>query len=89
MTQELVIEIASRTLFFTMIIAAPILVTGLVVGLLVSIFQTVTQIREMTLTFIPKIAAVLLVMLFTIPWMLNRFMEYMNYIINILQTMNR
>ncbi len=89
MTQELVIEIASRTLYFTMIIAAPVLVTGLVVGLLVSIFQTVTQIREMTLTFIPKIAAVLLVMLFTIPWMLNRFMEYMNYIINILQTMNR
>ncbi len=89
MTQELVIEIASRTLYFTLIISAPILITGLVVGLLVSIFQTVTQIREMTLTFIPKIAAVLLVMLFTIPWMLNRFMEYMNYIINILQTMNR
>ncbi len=89
MTQELVIEIASRTLYFTLIIAAPILITGLVVGLLVSIFQTVTQIREMTLTFIPKIVAVLLVMLFTIPWMLNRFMEYMNYIVNILQTMNR
>ena len=88
MTQELVIELASRTLYYTMIIAAPVLITGLVVGLLVSIFQTVTQIREMTLTFIPKIAAVMLVMLFSIPWMINRFMEYMNYLINIIQTMN-
>jgi flagellar biosynthetic protein FliQ len=60
---------------------------GLVVGLLISIFQTVTQIREMTLTFIPKIAAVMLVLLFTIPWMLNLFNEYVAYLMNIMRTL--
>lgn len=89
MSQEFIIEIASRTLYYTMIISAPILITGLVVGILVSIFQAVTQIREMTLTFIPKITAVMLVLLFSIPWLLNRFMEYVHYIMNIIQTLNK
>ena len=88
MTQELVIEVAARTLYYTGIIAAPILITGLVVGLLVSIFQTVTQIREMTLTFIPKITAVMLIVLLTIPWMVNKFIEYVNYIRSILQSLS-
>ncbi len=88
MTQELVIEIAGRTLYYTAIIAAPILITGLVIGLLVSIFQTVTQIREMTLTFIPKITAVMLIVMLTIPWMINKFIEYVNYIKNILESLN-
>ena len=87
MTQELVIEIAMRTLYYTAIIATPVLVTGLIVGLLVSIFQTVTQIREMTLTFIPKIAAVMLVLLFAIPWMLNKFNEYIVYLMDILRNL--
>jgi len=84
MTQELVIEIAMRTLYYTALIAAPVLVTGLVVGLLVSVFQSVTQIREMTLTFIPKIAAVMLVLLFSIPWMINKFNEYIAYLMDIM-----
>ncbi len=87
MDQQLVIEIAMRTLYYTALISAPILLTGLVVGLLISIFQTVTQIREMTLTFIPKIAAVMLVLLFTIPWMLNLFNEYVAYLMNIMRTL--
>ncbi len=89
MSQEFVIEIASQTLYFTMIIAAPILLTGLVVGLLVSMFQSVTQIKEMTLTFIPKITSVMLVLLISIPWMINKFTEYINYIMNIIQTLNK
>ncbi len=88
MSQEFIIEIASRTLYYTMLIAAPILITGLVVGLFVSLFQSVTQIREMTLTFIPKITAVMLVLLFTIPWMINKFTEYFGYIMNIIKTLN-
>ncbi len=87
MTQQLVIEIASRTLYYTMMISAPILLTGLIVGLIVSIFQSVTQIKEMTFTFIPKIVSVMLVMLFTIPWMINKFTDFFNYILHIMMTL--
>jgi flagellar biosynthetic protein FliQ len=88
MTQQLVIEIASRTLYYTMIISAPILLTGLIVGLVVSIFQSVTQIKEMTFTFIPKIVSVMLIMLFTIPWMINKFTDFFNYILNIMMKLH-
>lgn len=84
MTQELVIEIATKTLYYTLLLSAPILLVGLLVGVLVSIFQAVTQIREMTLTFIPKIAAVMLVLILVLPWMLNHFNEFVNYIHNLL-----
>ena len=87
MTQQLVIEIASRTLYYTMIISAPILLTGLIVGLFVSIFQSVTQIKEMTFTFIPKIVSVMLIILFTIPWMINKFTDFFNYILHIMMTL--
>jgi len=89
MSQEFVIEIASRTLYYTFLISAPILLAGLVVGLLVSIFQSATQIREMTLTFIPKFAAIMLVLLFTLPWMMNKFIEYVNYIMSIIANLNK
>ncbi len=84
MSQELVIEIATQTIYFTMVIAAPILLTGLVIGVLLSIMQSVIQIKEMTLTFIPKILAVMLILLLTIPWMINKFLEFFNYIMNIM-----
>ncbi len=57
-------------------VAAPILLAGLVVGLLVSLFQAVTQVHEMTLTFIPKILAVVVIMLFTLPWMVNVIVSF-------------
>jgi flagellar biosynthesis protein FliQ len=88
MSQEFVVELARTTLYYTAIISAPILVVGLVIGLAVSVFQTVTQIREMTLTFIPKIVAVMLVMIFTIPWMINKFVEYVHYVMNIISTLH-
>jgi flagellar biosynthetic protein FliQ len=87
MSQEFVIELARTTLYYTAIISAPILVVGLIIGLVVSVFQTVTQIREMTLTFIPKIVAVMLMLIFSIPWMINKFVEYMHYIMNIISTL--
>ena len=89
MTQQFVIEIASKTLYYTMLIAGPILVTGLVVGLLVSIFQSATQIRELTLTFIPKITSVMVILLIALPWMMNKMTEYFNYLINVIQTLNK
>jgi flagellar biosynthetic protein FliQ len=84
MSQELVVEIAFQTLKYTMFISAPILLSGLIIGVLLSIVQSVTQIREMTLTFIPKILVTMLVLLLAIPWMINMFLEYFNYIMQIM-----
>ena len=55
---------------------SPILLAGMVVGLVVGIFQSVTQIQEMTLTFIPKMAAIILVILFLMPWMLTTLTDF-------------
>ncbi len=89
MSQELVIEIATKTLYYTMIISAPVLLTGLVIGIILSIMQSVIQIREMTLTFIPKILAIMIVLLLTIPWMINKFIEYFNYIMSLMITLSK
>lgn len=84
MSQELIVEIAKQTLYYTMIIAAPTLLTGLIIGVLLSLAQSIIQLRETTLTFIPKILATMLMLLFTIPWMITKFMEYFDYLMNIM-----
>ena len=71
MTAEMVIGLAKNAMETTLLISAPLLLSGLVIGLMVSIFQAVTQIQEMTLTFIPKIVAVFLALLIFFPWMLE------------------
>ena len=60
----------------TLLISLPILATGLVIGVLISIFQATTQINEMTLSFVPKILGVIAVVIFTMPWMLNMLIDY-------------
>ncbi len=76
MTSDFVIGIAIETIKVTLLISAPMLLIGLVVGLAISIFQAVTQIQEMTLVFVPKIVAVLLALIVALPWMLNIMIEY-------------
>ena len=76
MTPELVINIVQNALFMLIVISAPILGISLVVGLLVSILQAATQINEMTLTFIPKLLPMFVVLLVAGPWMLNTLMDY-------------
>ena len=76
MTPGLVINIVQNALFMLIVISAPILGISLVVGLLVSILQAATQINEMTLTFIPKLLAMFVVLLVAGPWMLNTLMDY-------------
>lgn len=76
MTPEFVISLAKEGIILTLILSAPMLVLGLIVGLLVSIFQAVTSISEMTLTFIPKIVAVFAGLLFFAPWMLERMTSF-------------
>ena len=76
MTPEFVIGFARQALETTLILAMPMLGLGMAVGLLVSIFQSVTQIQEMTLTFVPKILAVMLGMIVFGPWMLNKLIFF-------------
>ncbi len=84
MTPESVISFAKEGIVMTLVLSSPMLMLGLVVGLLVSIFQAVTSISEMTLTFIPKIVAVFMGMLFFAPWMLEKITTYtINIITNI------
>ena len=70
------VDVARLALMQALIIALPILGSGLVVGLFISLFQAVTQIQEMTLTFIPKILMVALVLLLLSPWMLQMLTDF-------------
>ncbi|MCP9758520.1 flagellar biosynthetic protein FliQ [Aquitalea sp. S1-19] len=76
MSPELVINLVQQALFTLIIVSAPVLGVSLLVGLLVSILQAATQINEMTLTFIPKLMALFLVLLLAGPWMLNTMMDF-------------
>ncbi len=69
MTDAGVLELGQRAIALTLMICAPTLGVGLIVGLMVSIFQAATQIQEMTLTFVPKIAAVTMALIICGPWM--------------------
>lgn len=77
MTAETVMDITGETLWLIITLAAPILLVTLVVGLIISIFQTVTSIQEQTLTFVPKILAVFLMLILIGGWMLNRITSFM------------
>lgn len=76
MTSDLVINIAQEALKVTLLLSAPLLVSSLIVGVAIAIFQAVTQINEVTLTFIPKIIIVVVSILITAPWMLQLISEY-------------
>ncbi len=78
MPVETVIQMVVDALRIAMMISAPMLLTALVVGIIISLFQSVTQIQEMTLTFIPKILATFLALMISLPWMLQTLMDYFN-----------
>ena len=69
MTPEMTVTLMKQTLYTTLWVAGPLLAAGLIIGVVVSIFQTVTQIREMSLTFVPKIIGVMVVLAVFAPWM--------------------
>lgn len=75
-TQDAVLDIAREAIYSIVILSAPLLIVSLVVGLIISIFQTVTSIQEQTLTFVPKILAVFLAMLLVGSWMMNTMIEF-------------
>ena len=89
MSQEMVLQIINKAIITTLMVSAPLLVAGLVVGLIISIFQAVTQIQEMTLTFIPKILAIFTTLIILLPWMLGKFISFTTQIFNSIPTFSR
>ncbi|MCU1495399.1 MAG: fliQ [Acidimicrobiaceae bacterium] len=78
MTEQQVLQIASQAMLTGAKIAAPIMIAAMAVGLVVSLFQSVTQIQEMTLTFVPKLVAVGAVVMLAGHWMLGVFVGYVH-----------
>lgn len=76
MSPDFVLDIGKQALIMVLLLASPMLLLGLAVGVLISILQSVTQIQEMTLTFVPKIVATVLALIFFGPWMLRLLMSF-------------
>ena len=76
MNIEQAIEILRALVSASLLVIAPILITAVVIGVMVSLFQSVTSIQEQTLTFVPKIIGIGLVIVFTAPWMLRQMMQF-------------
>ena len=78
------IGLGVETFKLALFMALPMLLAGLAAGLLISIFQATTQINEMTLSFVPKIILVIIVAIFTMPWMMNMMIEFTSRVITMI-----
>jgi flagellar biosynthetic protein FliQ len=76
MTADLVVGVMAEAIKVTLLVSAPVLLVGLAVGVVISLFQAVTQVQEMTLVFVPKIVAVLVALVAALPWMLNLLVSF-------------
>lgn len=81
MTPESVMTLGRQAMEVTLMVAAPMLLVALGIGLLVSIFQAATQINEMTLSFIPKLVGIFLALIVAGPWMLSVMLDYMRQVL--------
>lgn len=86
MTEGQVLDLATQTIWLIIKCSAPILIVSLIVGLIISIFQTVTSIQEQTLTFVPKLLAILLMVVLTGNWLMK---EIANFMILLVQKIGR
>lgn len=86
MTDEFVVDICRRAVQTTLMMAGPMLLAGMIIGLIVSIFQATTQINEQTLTFIPKIVAVFVTLLIMTPWMIHNMTTFAHAIFSSIAT---
>ena len=76
MSPETAVDLGRDALLITSVIASPILISGVVVGLGIGLLQALTQIQEQTVAFVPKLMAMALALAFTLPWILQRLVEY-------------
>ncbi len=87
MTTEFVLALGREAITLTLMVSAPMLAAGLIVGLSISLLQAVTQIHEMTLTFIPKIIAVAGALMIFLPWMINLLVDFTSRLILMIPTL--
>ena len=87
MEDAVFLTLTQNVLILILILSTPVLVISMVVGLIISIFQAVTQIQESTLTFVPKIIAGILTLIILMPWMLNMFVARTTEMFEYIQTM--
>ncbi|MDD5935728.1 MAG: flagellar biosynthesis protein FliQ [Clostridiales bacterium] len=80
MSENLLVELLKQTLYLIIKVSAPMLITSLVIGLVVSILQTITSIQEQTLTFVPKLVGVFLVIMLFGNWIMKNIVEYFQYL---------
>ena len=76
MNADTILELGRNALLITLLLSAPMLISGMLIGLIISIFQSVTQIQEITLTFVPKIVVVMAAFLLFLPWMVSLMLTY-------------
>ncbi len=84
MQQEIIITLIQKMFVLTLQISVPVLLSGVIIGLAISVFQTVTQIQESTLTFVPKIVGGIIILIILMPWMVNLFITYVNEFMDII-----
>lgn len=87
MSQEIIITIVQNVFVLILVLSAPVLIVSVVVGLLVSVFQTITQIQESTLTFVPKIIAGMVTIIVLMPWMLNIFISRVRELFDVIPSL--
>lgn len=87
MTPESVMGMAHQAMYVALLLAAPLLLVALVVGLVVSLFQAATQINETTLSFIPKLLAIAVTLVIAGPWMMTTILDYMRQMLTNIPTM--
>ena len=89
MTPEFVVQLARRSFETVLLLAAPLLICSLVVGMIISIFQAVTSINEATMTFAPKIVAVMIAMIIFFPWMMTYMSDFTREMFSFIPSMRR
>jgi flagellar biosynthetic protein FliQ len=87
MTVDTLLSLGQRALIVTLLASAPMLLSGMVIGLLISILQSVTQIQEITLTFVPKIVVVLVTFIIFMPWMADLLLMFTQDLLNSFDTL--
>lgn len=88
MDTQFVVELARNSIYTTLLVSSPMLILALIVGLSISLLQSITQIQEMTLTFIPKIVAVAIALIIFLPWMISTVVGFASQLFSIIPTLS-
>jgi len=89
MTEDFVVNLFRESFYTTLLISAPILLSSLVVGLIISVFQAATSIQEFTLTFVPKVVVAAIVLILTLPWMMEVLISFTLNLFNQIPALGR